>query len=163
MLSSLRASTSLLSKSLQCPAIRAISWTSQAPEDLIDITFVSPKGERTAVKGRIGDTILEVARKYNYPLNGDCNGGGLPINQQRTCNWKESTFGEGPVCCNCHVVISNEFKNIIPAPKPEEQVQIDRIILEKHENSRLGCQITLTKELNGMNVLVPHCVPTKIC
>ncbi len=36
----------------------------------IELTFVSPKGERTQVKGRIGDSILDVARKYNYPLDG---------------------------------------------------------------------------------------------
>lgn len=39
----------------------------------------------------------------------------------------------GPLCCNCHVVISNEYKDKIPAPSAEEQTQIDRIILEKHE------------------------------
>ena len=72
----------------------------------------------------------------------------------------------GPLCCNCHVVISNEYKDKIPAPSAEEQTQIDRIILEKHEkyllwfsslmrfSSRLGCQVKLTKELDGMAVFV---------
>lgn len=110
---------------------------------------------------------------------GDCNGTGLPMAVKRTENWTEETFGEGiwlvilvvtflgPSCSFCHVVLSRELNEIVPKAKPEEQAWIEKVPIGKCDryflcifimySSRLSCQITVTKEMDGGAIYVWIC------
>ena len=149
-------------KATGAAAARFISWTGKAADNTIDITFITPEGESKPVKARIGDTLLETAEAYKLPLCGDCHGNGLPRAVKRTEGWTEETFGEGPSCSFCHVVLSRELYEVVPKPCPEEQTFIDKVPIGKNERSRLACQINVTKEMDGGVVFVPHHVPNEL-
>lgn len=57
-------------------------------------------------------------------------------------------------CSTCHVYVAPAWVDRVGAPSTEEQDMID-LAHEPRENSRLGCQIVLTPELEGMEITVP--------
>ncbi|KAK8832415.1 hypothetical protein WA577_002890 [Blastocystis sp. JDR] len=158
----LRRLTPCVSKATNAVAARFISWSGKTADNTIDITFITPEGESKPVKARIGDTLLETAEAYKLPLCGDCHGNGLPRAVKRTEGWTEETFGEGPSCSFCHVVLSRELSEVVPKPCAEEETFIEKIPIGKTERSRLACQISVTKEMNGGVVFIPHHVPNEL-
>ena len=48
-------------------------------------------------------------------------GGGGPIRAQRTEDWNEDTFGDGPGCYACHVKIPSKYHHLISEDEPEVQ------------------------------------------
>jgi len=57
-------------------------------------------------------------------------------------------------CCTCHVYVDDDNFDKIPEPLEEEDDMLDLAPFLK-ENSRLGCQIILKKELEGMTITLP--------
>lgn len=57
-------------------------------------------------------------------------------------------------CSTCHVYVDNEYFDRLPEPEEGEEDMLDLAALLQ-VNSRLGCQITLTKELEGLTVTLP--------
>lgn len=56
-------------------------------------------------------------------------------------------------CTTCHVYVMNHGKQLPEATDQEEDL-LDMAPFLK-ENSRLGCQIILTKELEGLELKLP--------
>jgi ferredoxin len=114
--------------------------------------------------GRIGKTLLQTAQAHNVDLRGPCKGGGAPRSVQRTPIWREETFGEGPSCFYCHVQIPSQFKHLMPyLDETSHKYLSDLWEEEYHANvSTLACQITLTKDHDGLVVLVPDPIPTDV-
>jgi ferredoxin len=52
------------------------------------------------------------------------------------------------------VYVDNDYFDLLPEPKEGEEDMLDLAALLQ-VNSRLGCQITLTKELEGLTVSLP--------
>ncbi|ULT93229.1 hypothetical protein L3Y34_003014 [Caenorhabditis briggsae] len=57
-------------------------------------------------------------------------------------------------CSTCHVYVDPAFSDKLPEPLEEEDDMLDMAPALK-DNSRLGCQIVLTKELDGITVTLP--------
>ncbi|WAR24434.1 ADXH1-like protein, partial [Mya arenaria] len=57
-------------------------------------------------------------------------------------------------CSTCHTYIHEDFCDKLPEPKEEEEDMLDMAPFLK-VNSRLGCQIVLNKELEGIEVKLP--------
>eukprot|EP01046_Picozoa_sp_COSAG06_P040710 COSAG06_NODE_4954_length_3833_cov_4.056776_3_plen_236_part_00 len=57
-------------------------------------------------------------------------------------------------CSTCHVILSPEHFARIEPPVPAEDDMLD-LAYGLTETSRLGCQVVLTKEMDGMTVTVP--------
>lgn len=108
--------------------------------------------------------MLEAAQQHQVDLRGPCRGGGGPSQVIRTPNWTEDTFGEGPTCYLCHVQIPPQFNSVLPPVYPDEQEGLEEVWDEEFQPSvsRLACQIKLTKEHDGLVVLVPDPLPTDI-
>jgi len=83
------------------------------------------------VHAAVGSTVLEAAHAHAVPMLGTC-GGSL-------------------VCATCHVRIGGDAVARIPAPTEDEEDTLDLAFSVK-DNSRLGCQIKLTEELEGLEV-----------
>ncbi len=80
-----------------------------------------------------GYTILEVARKYNIQIEGACEG--------------------SLACSTCHVLIEEKwFNKLIPAN--EEEKELLGLLPDLKKHSRLGCQIKLTKNLDGIEIIL---------
>src|SRR6266571_349539 len=62
---------------------------------------------------------------------------------------------EGSVACStCHVVLSPEHYDLLPEPEDDENDMLD-MAFGLSETSRLGCQVRLTRELDGMTATRP--------
>ena len=99
----------------------------------IKIIFIENDKE-IEVDASIGLSLLEVAHENNIDLEGACEG--------------------SLACATCHVILEEKIYNILEQPTEAEEDMLDLAFGLTH-TSRLGCQIILTKELNGMRVRVP--------
>jgi 2Fe-2S ferredoxin len=99
------------------------------------VTFVLPGGERRTVEAPEGWSLLEVARDAGIDVEGACGG--------------------AMACATCHVVVDAAWFGRLPPASAEEEDMLD--FAESLEaTSRLGCQIRLTRELDGLVVTVPE-------
>ncbi|XP_063930255.1 2Fe-2S ferredoxin-like [Zophobas morio] len=90
--------------------------------------------DEVKITGDVGETVLDVAQKNNIDLEGACEG--------------------SLACSTCHVVVNKDFFHKIPPPLEEEVDMLD-LAYGLEETSRLGCQICLTKELEGVRLKLP--------
>ena len=67
----------------------------------MNITFIDRDGEEQVVRGKVGDSLLEVAKEFDIDLEGACEG----------------TLS----CSTCHLVIDPEWYDKIPDPLTEEE------------------------------------------
>ena len=93
----------------------------------VNVTFVNYAGERTRLPGRVGDTLLDVATRYQYKfVDGACHGGGDPVDLlHKEGNWAEPNYGEGAFCYMCHVIIPKSHYAMLPAKRPDETLQLE--------------------------------------
>ena len=99
------------------------------------IIFVSADGkERKEIEAPVGLSVLEIAHKHGIDLEGACEG--------------------SLACSTCHVIVDPEFFDMLPEPKEEEEDMLDLAWGLTH-TSRLGCQIIMTEELDGLIVRLP--------
>ena len=57
-------------------------------------------------------------------------------------------------CSTCHLVLEQDVYDAPPPPDEEEEDMLD-LAMDLTDTSRLGCQIKVTKELEGMRATVP--------
>jgi 2Fe-2S ferredoxin len=98
------------------------------------ITFINADGSRLEVEAPVGLSILEIAHKHNVDLEGACEG--------------------SLACSTCHVVVDPEWYELLPQAKEDEEDMLD-LAFGLTRTSRLGCQIIITEELDGLTVSVP--------
>lgn len=99
------------------------------------MTFVTPKGERIVVREPEGTSILEAAHRHEVDLEGAC----------------ESSLA----CSTCHVIVEDRavFERL-PDASDEEEDMLD-LAFGLTETSRLGCQIKLRPDIDGIIVRLP--------
>jgi 2Fe-2S ferredoxin len=99
------------------------------------MVFVSPDGkERKEVEAPLGLSVMEVAHRHGIDIEGACEG----------CM----------ACSTCHVIVAPEwYERLAPASEDEEDMLDLAFGLTK--TSRLGCQIAITAELDGLVVRLP--------
>ncbi|XP_065210805.1 adrenodoxin-like protein 1, mitochondrial [Planococcus citri] len=102
--------------------------------EIVNVTFIDKKDNRFHIKGKIGDNLLYLAHRYNIEMEGAC----------------EASLA----CTTCHCYVDFESLGKLPAAEEKEEDLLDMAPFLK-ENSRLGCQIILTKELDGMEISLP--------
>ena len=98
------------------------------------IVFVEKDGNRKEVDAPIGLSVLEIAHRNNIDLEGACEG-----------SLARST---------CHVVVDSESDDLLPGATEDEEDMLDLAFGLTH-TSRLGCQIIITEELDGLTVQLP--------
>lgn len=57
-------------------------------------------------------------------------------------------------CSTCHVILPEEFYDRLPEPDDDENDMLD-MAFGLTDTSRLGCQVKLTKELDGIVCTLP--------
>ena len=98
------------------------------------MTFVNPDGTENEVDAPNGLSVLEIAHKNDIDLEGACEG--------------------SLACSTCHVVVAEEWFNKLKDPEEEEEDMLD-LAFGLQQTSRLGCQIIISDELDGLKVHVP--------
>jgi 2Fe-2S ferredoxin len=98
------------------------------------VVFVVHGGERKEVEAQIGLSLLEVAHKNNIDLEGACEG--------------------SLACSTCHVIVDPKYFSMLDPATEDEEDMLDLAFGLTH-TSRLGCQIKITPELDGLTVTLP--------
>lgn len=99
----------------------------------VKIIFIC-KGEKKEFQVPLGTTVLEAAHNNDINLEGACEG--------------------SLACSTCHVVVDKGFYDMLEAPNEDEEDMLD-LAFGLTPTSRLGCQIVMTKELDGLTLVVP--------
>ncbi|CBJ30843.1 conserved unknown protein [Ectocarpus siliculosus] len=133
---------------------------SSLQEALVKVTFVDAEGDRETVSALPGQNIFEVAEKHEIALDGPCRGKAGAVQSRNSESWTEDLFGQGPVCASCHVMLTKEFTEKIEPPLDSEISLLERKgELYAPGSSRLGCQIKLSRDLDGITVFIPDGPP----
>lgn len=102
------------------------------------VVFLSANGlERWEVQAVAGQSILEIAHANDIPIEGACEG--------------------SMVCSTCHVIVAAADYDRLPPPGEEEEDLLD-LAYDLAATSRLGCQILVTDELDGLTVRLPRSI-----
>ncbi|KAF7327689.1 Ferredoxin [Mycena kentingensis (nom. inval.)] len=106
-----------------------------SPGTGIKIHFKDSKGDLLkTVEANEGDDLLSIAHEYDIDLEGAC---------------------EGSVACStCHVILPAEYYDLLPEPDDDENDMLD-MAFGLTDTSRLGCQVKLTRELDGLVATLP--------
>jgi 2Fe-2S ferredoxin len=98
------------------------------------MTFIDRDGTRHEVDAPVGISVLEIAHANNIDLEGACEG--------------------SLACSTCHViVIPEDYERLTEATEDEEDM-LD-LAFGLTRTSRLGCQIIMSEELDGLTVRLP--------
>jgi 2Fe-2S ferredoxin len=100
------------------------------------VTFILRDGARRETESPAGWTLLQIARHYGIDaIEGACDG--------------------ALSCSTCHVVVAPEDYERLAAPSEDEEDMLD-LASGLTPTSRLGCQVKVTEELDGLTVFLPR-------
>ena len=100
-----------------------------------NIIFVKPDGSEHTISVENGTTVMEAGRDANLGIEGTC-GGCLS-------------------CATCHVIVDPAWFPKTGAPSEDEVDMLD-LAFGLSETSRLGCQIEMSDDLDGLKVTIPE-------
>ena len=98
------------------------------------MTFIKTDGSRLEVDAPLGLSVLEIAHRNNIDLEGACEG--------------------SLACSTCHVIVDPEWYELLPEASEDEEDMLD-LAFGLTQTSRLGCQLIITEELDGLTVSLP--------
>ncbi|RWS04447.1 uncharacterized protein B4U79_12328 [Dinothrombium tinctorium] len=103
----------------------------------VRVTYVKSLQDKVTVEAEEGESLMEAANKYN-----------VGIEHFGACGGKMD-------CATCHLILHKEyFEKLKLFPSEEELDLLDRTF-DVENTSRIGCQVKLTKEMDGIEVFVP--------
>jgi len=98
------------------------------------ITFIERDGTRRELDVPVGMSVMEVARRHDIDIEGACEG--------------------SLACSTCHVIVDPEWYELLTEASADEEDMLD-LAFNLTRTSRLGCQIIITEELDGLTVKLP--------
>jgi 2Fe-2S ferredoxin len=98
------------------------------------MTFIARDGSRHEVDAPVGLSVLEIAHANDIDLEGACEG--------------------SLACSTCHVIVSPEDYERLTEATEDEEDMLD-LAFGLTRTSRLGCQIIMSEELDGLTVRLP--------
>ena len=100
------------------------------------ITYKNLEGKQNIVEVENGLSVMEGAVQNEIPgIDADCGG--------------------SMACATCHVYVEDKWLDKLPKAEDGEVDMID-MAYEPKKNSRLSCQIIVTDELDGLEVITPE-------
>ena len=98
------------------------------------LVFIERDGNRREVDAPLGLSVLEVAHRNDIDIEGACEG--------------------SLACSTCHVVVDPDWYDLLKEATEDEEDMLD-LAFNLTNTSRLGCQIIITEELDGLTVQLP--------
>ncbi len=98
------------------------------------MTFVDANGMPREVEAPLGYSLLRIAHDNNIDIEGACEG--------------------AMACSTCHVIVDPAWYGRLEAPSEDEEDMLD-LAFGLTRTSRLGCQIVIKAELDGLIVHLP--------
>ncbi|WP_028605867.1 2Fe-2S iron-sulfur cluster-binding protein [Ottowia thiooxydans] len=101
------------------------------------VTLISSDGKDIQLEVPIGQSLMQAAVSAGVPgIVGECGGSAM--------------------CATCHVYVDEAFAEKLPAPLETELEMLECTASERRENSRLGCQIKILADLDGLVIRLPE-------
>lgn len=100
-------------------------------EGIISLTVIDREGVAHELEAPtdMALNLMEVCKSYELPVEGICGGMAL--------------------CASCHMYVLTDHE--LPEPSEDEEDMLDQAFFVE-ENSRLGCQIKIKDEIDGIRV-----------
>ncbi len=98
------------------------------------MNFIERDGTVRTVEAPLGLSVLEIAHKHGIDIEGACEG--------------------SLACSTCHVIVDPAWFARLAKPTEDEEDMLD-LAFGLEQTSRLGCQIVMTAELDGLSVRLP--------
>ena len=98
------------------------------------MVFIDPDGTRHEVEAPVGLSVLEVAHRNGIDIEGACEG--------------------SLACSTCHVIVDPADYDRLEEVSEDEEDMLD-LAFGLTKTSRMGCQIVMTEELDGLTVRLP--------
>ena len=98
------------------------------------MTFIERDGTRREVEATNGLSVLEIAHRHGIDIEGACEG--------------------SLACSTCHVIVEPEWYELLKSATEDEEDMLD-LAFGLTQTSRLGCQIIMSDELDGLTVSLP--------
>lgn len=106
--------------------------TAESPR--VQITFLQPDSTKRTVEAIVGESLLQTAHRNGIELEGACEG---------VC-----------ACSTCHLIMPIDLYDNLEDPSEDEEDMLD-MAFGLTETSRLGCQITVTADMEGVELEMP--------
>jgi len=110
----------------------------------VKMFFIDAMGDKHRVYGMVGETMLEVTRRWEIPLDGYCMGGD-----------RMELYGDGPRCAYCQVDIAPRWVHTLPPMDWREEL-FTKAFRVFSPTSRLACQIVVTEAMDGLTAAIPQ-------
>lgn len=104
------------------------------PGEELHVTFITKDGEQIEIEAAEGDNLMDIAQAHGLDVEGACGG---------SC-----------ACSTCHMIIDPEYFDEMEEPSDDENDMLD-LAFGLTETSRLGCQVKMSPELDGVRVALP--------
>lgn len=100
-------------------------------DGVIKVTVIDREGQSHELEAPtdMGMNMMELCKSYELPVEGVC--GGMAM------------------CASCHMYVESEHE--LPEMSEDEEDMLDQAFFVE-DNSRLGCQIHLADDLDGLKV-----------
>jgi len=99
------------------------------------VTYITSDDKKYEVDIQNGLTVMEGAVQNDVPgIDADCGG--------------------GMACATCHVYVTEDWFDKLPAKEDGEEDMLD-MAFEPKKNSRLSCQLVVSEEMDGLVVNIP--------
>ena len=99
------------------------------------MTFIEKDGNHKQVDAPVGLSVLEIAHRNGIDMEGACEG--------------------ALACSTCHVIVEKKWFKKLDDPSEDEEDMLD-LAFGLTKTSRLGCQIVMREELDGLVVQLPE-------
>ncbi|KAG0335004.1 hypothetical protein BG000_007873 [Podila horticola] len=104
------------------------------PGQGFQVNFVLQDGEEISVQAHEGESLLDVAWANDIDIEGAC----------------EASLA----CSTCHLILDEDYYGKLEEPTDEENDMLD-LAFGLTDTSRLGCQVLMNKELDGIIAKIP--------
>jgi ferredoxin len=100
----------------------------------ISINWLLKDGTKKVTRDPVGINLMRAAHRHDIELEGACEG---------VC-----------ACSTCHVILTDAVYDNLPSASEDEEDMLDQAF-GLTPTSRLGCQVVLTSEMDGLTVRLP--------
>merc|ERR1719339_799196 len=132
-------STKLVTPVIPRLSSRALSLSRVVTDkDMFTLTYIVGDGEKHTVKAKDGDNLLDIVINNDIDVDG---------------------FGacEGTLACStCHVIFTEQDFAKLDEEATDEELDMLDLAFGLTDTSRLGCQVCMSKELDGVVARVPE-------
>ncbi|KAF3926746.1 Adrenodoxin [Orbilia brochopaga] len=109
--------------------------TPPKPGEELHVTFTTKDGHTFTFEVADGDNLLDIGQAHDLEMEGACGG---------SC-----------ACSTCHVIVEDqEMYDKLEEPDDDENDMLD-LAFGLTETSRLGCQVKMRKDIDGLRVRLP--------